>query len=436
MKDKYSALRLFREHDAFIQDRINCGIEQNRKGYFSLKLCDESGAPIRNAKVTAVLKNHEFRFGANYSAPVSSEAYEESFRKLFNLANIDPGWEDTEAEARALDFCRKTGIEPRLRAIASEGAFPKHLHGAGSDEVRESLGKRLDAVADRYAPCARSVEAVRGIFGYDENVPFYNENAYVAHCLQATEKRFSPNQIVLNELSHVWYDGLGLNRDRYYMAIENLLARNTRIDAIGMEFRMNKSAREQFLDSMRVHMYVGWWPEEMETYRKAYDPVHLLKTIHKYSDFHRPLHITGVMIPSYTNETEDEEIQAELLRYLYSIWFSQERVEQIILWNLTDGFEGDAGEKTEGLCGGLLRQDLSRKPAYEALDSLIHKQWHTEETFQTDEAGTGRFKGFYGDYELTVEAGTQTFTETVSFSKERTYSLCPIWGKDRQIIRV
>ena len=457
MKDKHNSLKLFHEYNSYIMDKANSGIEQNRKDYFSIKICDKNEVPINNAKVTAVLKNHEFKFGANLKeldrneSEKNNQNYRDNFNRLFNLANISLNWDDAEPKdgdfhyektgmdclpsiGECMEYCEKNNIEPRLQALASEGAFPKWLYGADSNEVKNKLSKRIYEISQRYSQKARSVEAIRGMFGYDDNVGFYNDNEYVTWCLKETEKYMPANQIVINEFSHVWYDGLGINRDRYYMEIEDLLSKNARIDAIGMEFRMFMSAREQFLDSMRVHMYVGWWPDEMETYRKAYDPTHLFKTINKYSDFNRPLHITGVMIPAYTSNPKDEEIQAELLKYLYLIWFSQKNVEQIVYWNIVDGFEGELTEKEDSLYGGLLRRDLSKKPAFYVLDSLINKEWRTEETFLTNEDGVGRFKGFYGEYELTIEIGNKKFTKSVEFNKEREISLCSIFGKEHQQI--
>ena len=353
---------------------------------------------------------------------------EKSFKKLFNLANIQPDWADDSEECGSvtdlcMDYCEENGIEPRLMPLASEGMFPKRLYGKSCDEVKAELSRSTEKTAEKYSSKVRTVEAIRGMFGYDKNVSFYNDNDYVAWCLNEAAKYMSCSQIVINELPHVWYDGLGVNRDRYYMELERLLSENVKIDAIGMEFGMSMSAREQFLDSMRVHMYVGWWPKELEEYRKAYDPVHLYKIMDKYSDFNRPLHITGVMIPAYTNAAEDEEIQAELLKYLYSIWFSHRKVEQIIYRSFADGHEDS------GLFGGLLRSDLSKKPAFDVLDALINKEWRTEEAFVTDGDGIGVFKGFYGDYELRIEAGGKIFTKTLEHSKKREISLCPVWGK-------
>ena len=104
----------------------------------------------------------------------------------------------------------------------------------------------------------------------------------------------------------------------------------------------------------------------------------------------------------------DEKIQAELIERLYSIWFSHKAVEAIIYWNLTDGYAAFApqGDMTAGenvYRGGLLRFDMSKKPAYEMIHHLFNERWITKTETETDNAGIAKFKGFYGDYELTID---------------------------------
>ena len=59
MENRKNSLKLFHEHIDYVMDSINNGIEQNRKGYLSIKLLDENKNPIKGAKVTAVLRKHE-----------------------------------------------------------------------------------------------------------------------------------------------------------------------------------------------------------------------------------------------------------------------------------------------------------------------------------------------------------------------------------------
>ena len=150
-----------------------------------------------------------------------------------------------------------------------------------------------------------------------------------------------------------------------------------------------------------------------------------------YSNFGKPLQITEITIPAYSGETEDEQIQAELLEQLYSIWFSHPNVEQIIYWNLVDGYahlwdpdpekiKASQGDMTIGenyYYGGLLRFDMSPKPAYNKIKELLKERWHTKAVLVTDENGNADFRGFYGDYAIEIETNGAVETKTVKLSK-------------------
>ena len=99
-------------------------------------------------------------------------------------------------------------------------------------------------------------------------------------------------------------------------------------------------------------------------------------------------------------------------------------MEAIIYWNLVDGYAAFApqGDMTAGenkFFGGLMRFDMTKKPAYDALYNLIHKEWHTELETGTDESGTASFRGFYGDYELEITVDGKKYTKAISTSRDK-----------------
>jgi hypothetical protein len=152
-----------------------------------------------------------------------------------------------------------------------------------------------------------------------------------------------------------------------------------------------------------------------------------------YAKFGRPLQISEVSVPAYSSTEEDEEIQAEWLRYQYSVWFSHPSVEGIMYWDLVDGNApaGALGAMNQGWnvhYAGLLRFDMSEKPAFKVMKHLFQKEWHTEESLQTDENGYIRFRGFFGTYRLEIEINGRREERFVDFTKhtdgEITVSYC------------
>lgn len=108
---------------------------------------------------------------------------------------------------------------------------------------------------------------------------------------------------------------------------------------------------------------------------------------------------------------EGEQRQAELVERFYTVLFSHPAVEAITWWDFSD--QG----AWQGAPAGLLREDMSPKPAYEALRKLIRGKWWTHAEANLDSRGEARFRGFYGDYRLRIEAGGRTLTGAFSFDK-------------------
>ena len=156
-----------------------------------------------------------------------------------------------------------------------------------------------------------------------------------------------------------YYQG---NRSPYYMQIERAIRNGARIDCIGMQF----------------HMFYRAEKEAKET-AQFYDPERIFDVLDTYAKLGRSIQITELTIPAYAYTEEDEEIQAEIIRHLYSMWFSHPAMEAILYWNLADGFAHGAkqGDMTAGenyFHGGLLRYDFTPKASCRTIQDLFQKR--------------------------------------------------------------
>ena len=98
-------------------------------------------------------------------------------------------------------------------------------------------------------------------------------------------------------------------------------------------------------------------------------------------------------------------------------------MEQIIYWNLVDGYAAFApqGDMTAGenyYYGGLVRFDLTPKPAYYRIKNLIQNKWHTEASITSDESGRAKFKGFYGEYDVKITVGEKVIDKKIKLSSK------------------
>ena len=439
MADRKRVLSLFEEQKAFTDEKISYGIEHYRKGDARLTLTDECGKPIPNAKMALRQKSHEFRFGANLfmldelETPEKNEKYKKYFADVFNMATLPFYWDTLEPERGrpryrkdsekvyrrpapdlCIEFCKQNGIEPREHALAYEAFFPKWLKGAETSVVKAELERRYAEIAARYADKIPTIEVTNEMEWERGKTDFYDDPEYVKWCFDLAEKYFPNNQLVINDTTRLSWMDRGRATDKYYAYIEANLLKGARIDAIGMQYHLFNRAESEY-----------------ENTRLTLDPRKLYRHMDLYSNFGKPLQITEVTVPAYSWNPEDEEMQAQIIEKLYSVWFSHPNVEQIVYWNLVDGYahlwdpdpekikasQGDMTLVENYYYGGLLRFDLSPKPAYETIRELTCKRWRTNASLVTDGDGKASFRGFYGDYDIEISVGGKTVKKEISLSK-------------------
>ena len=397
-----------------IEARIRDGIEQNRKGDFIVH------APA-GERVTVRLKNHKFRFGCNMfmldeipDDPVKNETYKEKLSEFFNMATVPFYWDATEPEEGktryaadsekiyrrpptdlCVEFCEQHGMEPREHALCYDNFFPVWLRDRSVEEIKDHLERRMQEISSRYAARIPTIEVTNEMFWDKGKTAFYSSPDFLEFCFKTAEKYFPHNTLCINEWAGIW-EAPEHPWDNYASYIESTLLRGARIDAIGMQYHMFHRA-ERYFDATR----------------RFYNKAHLFRALDNYARFGRPIQITEVTVPAYTAEAADEESQADVIERLYSLWFSHPNVTQIIYWNLVDGYAafttpGNMADGENYYRGGLLRFDMSEKPAYKRLRHLITEVWTTDETVMADEDGVARFRGFYGEYEVTAGGKTAT----------------------------
>lgn len=197
------------------------------------------------------------------------------------------------------------------------------------------------------------------------------------------------------------------NRNYYYMQIERLLTQVEHLDSVGFQFHSFFSLEEEPALAERV-----------------YNPATLYRLMDCYAKLGKKEQITEMTIPAYGSDAENEHIQAELLARLYAVFFSHPAMEAVIYWNLVDGYAAFApqGDMTAGenkYYGGLLNFDCSEKESYRTLYRLIHEVWHTSAVKEAP-GGQADFRGFYGDYEVTVTVNGKPVTSSFTLDPQTT----------------
>ena len=182
----------------------------------------------------------------------------------------------------------------------------------------------------------------------------------------------------------------------YENMLEELLEADVPISAIGIQ----------------SHQHQGYWGREK-----------LEDVLERFSRFGIPLHFTentlisGDLMPDYIEDLNDwqvdswpstpegEERQAKEITEMYSILFAHPMVDAITTWDFNDGCWLKAPS-------GFVHEDNTEKPAYSALEKLIHGTWESHEALMTDTEGFVTFTGFKGDYTIHSDKGNASFNLT------------------------
>ena len=434
MSRRSEVLKPFERKKAFMEDRIEHGIELYRKGFAFLHLSDAEGKPVNGARVRVRQKTHDFRYGANlfmlgeFNSSEQNAAYETLFADAFNIATLPFYWSDLEPEAGkprfakdspkryrrpapdlCLEYCEAKGIEPKAHCLNYAGFQPDWAKGDVSKEKR-LLDKRFRELAARYSERIPSWEVTNETF-WGMRIPRYSElyrqDDLIEWSFETAERYFHTNRLIINEAHiRIWNSEFFYGaRSPYYMQIERALRSGRRIDSIGMQFHMFFRAEK-----------------ELEATGVYYDPERIYDVLDTYAKLGRSIQVTEVTVPAYSWKAEDEAIQAEILRNLYRMWFSHPAMEAVVYWNVVDGFAAFApqGDMTAGenyYHGGLVRYDFTPKESYRVIQELFTKTWHTDLTLDT-ETDELNFKGFYGIYELEIEAQGKSVRREIHLNRQ------------------
>lgn len=439
MSRRDDVFKNFNKYRDETEDRVKLGIEQNRKGFAVINVTDRDGKPVPGVKIRAKQKKHEFLYGANIfmldemeTAEKNAE-YRAAFKKIFNEATLPFYWDGLEPEQGkprfdknspkvyrrpapdlCLEYCNENGITPKEHCLTYFNFQPDWVDRHDINDMKRKLEIRYKQLAERYADKIHGWEVINELFccqwPLHEN-EFFDADDVLDWNFELAKKYFPNNELIINEASQVWEWGhFAYSRSGYYQMIKAALERGIRIDTVGMQFHVFDSREnERRLNATR------------------YNPKALFEVMDQYAKLGKPLQITEITIPAYSDEKEDEAIQADLIEQLYSIWFSHKAVEAIIYWNLVDGYAAFApmGDMTSGenvFRGGLMRFDLSKKPAYDRIDDLFNRRWRTDAEIETNADGVAKFKGFYGEYELEID-GKKYDISTSVHKRENNFSI-------------
>lgn len=181
------------------------------------------------------------------------------------------------------------------------------------------------------------------------------------------------------------------HRSFYYMTLEKMLSKGVPINGIGIQYHALE-------------------PDEPYT-----NPLRIIDVFDCYGEFNLPIHVSEVSIPSYGNDDYGKQLQAELTKRLFNLWFAQKHCKAVVWWNFVDN---TAYEGENFYHAGLLRNYCSPKPAYKEIEQLIKNEWRT--SLDCNVSDELKFCGFLGKYEIEIDYNGKIYKKQIDLFKDNT----------------
>ena len=395
----------------------NARIEQHRKENITLFVTAE-GKPLTGATVTVEMVNHEFLFGSNIflaqnpdRQPAQQLAdYHQRFAELLNFATLPFYWASYESvrgqpnyahSERIVEWCKEQGIRTKGHPLVWNTSDPHWIKEMPIDDLYRVQIDRVTACVERLRGKIDTWDVINEVSEWSRptminQVPKLTElgqmkgEIELAKASFAAARKANPEAILL--INDYIVD------DRYAAVVEKLVDDSGKplYDVIGIQ----------------GHMHSGTW-----------NNARIWEVCERFAKFNVPLHFTELTILS-TDEARNwwgensnnqgaqttpagELKQAEEVERIYTMLFSHPSVEAITWWDFSDS---GAWMRAPA---GFLRRDMTPKPAYEVLKTLIKEKWATNVTVKTDDSGEVPLRAFRGEYRfiVTLSDGSKKVTE-------------------------
>jgi endo-1,4-beta-xylanase len=378
-----------RESGAPWREAALARIETLRRGDGEVRVVDAQGRPVPGAAVSVEQVRSAFHFGSALVMRLLVEdtpdahAYRAKVRELFNAGGPEndlkwPPWIGEwgaayrrEQTLAGLQWMRENELHARGHVLVWPGW--KNLPAA-MRQLRDSP-QQSEIPARVLAHIADIVSATRDWL--DEwdvvNEPWDNHDlmdlfgeAIMVDWFRAARMAHPTARLYLNDYG---------NHDRSRRA--------------GKVAHFEATARRLLewgapLDGLGVQGHFGANPSA---------PTEILATFDRYAVLGLPIRIT-----EFDVNTDDEELQADFTRDFLILCYSHPAVVGVQLWGFWEGAHWIPR-------AALYRRDWSEKPNGRVWRQLVTQTWRTRDSGNTDAHGVWSFRGYQGDYRVTVEQG-------------------------------
>ena len=397
---------------------LDSAIRENRTSQVTITV-SQNGSPVANQEVVVEQKKHKFLFGGNWGESTialangelsgqdkeRAERRNQHFLALFNQATLPFYWARFEPERgqpqtqRILNTARwyqERDCIVKGHPLCWHTLAPDWLLNMTNAEIREAVIARIQRDVSDFAGVIDMWDVINEVV----IMPIFDryDNGITRLCKEMG--RIELIRLVFETTRAVNPKATLLLNDfdvspAYDILVEGCLEAGIQIDVIGIQ----------------SHMHQGYWGVEktlrvLERFERFKLPIHFTENTIVSGHLMPPeiVDLNDYQVSEWPSTAEGEARQADEVVAHYKSLLAHPSVEAITWWDLSDGGWLNAP-------AGLLHQDHTPKPAYDALLKLVKGEWWLSPTkMATDGRGQVSFTGFLGDYEVSFDGQKAGFS--------------------------
>ena len=404
-----------------ILDQAEARIQKYRTGDAELRLVTPDRKRFKKgAHVRIEQTRHSFLFGCNLfmlnrcRTPAENAAYEKEFADLFNYATLPfywwqyerdaghPGYADTD---RFIAWCSAHHATMKGHPLAWNEGQPRWLPPDLLQATRLQM-ERITDIVRRFKGEIDIWDVVNEATEFDRDSTRHSGPTLTAAIRQTGVDNYLRTAFgcarAANPQATLVINDYVTSEDYRQKVLSQL------VDATG----------RPLFDVVGIQCH---------QHRRAWSAAQTWEICERFAAAGKPLHFTEATILSgqpgwelkrkdpqfdWASTPEGEQRQEKAVIAFYTTLFSHPAVQAITWWDFSD--QG----AWQGAPAGLVRADMTPKPAYMALMKLIKGRWWTRTEALISRQGTAHFHGFYGEYRVSAEEHGHEIVGTFVFDAQ------------------
>jgi len=375
-------------------------IERIRKGDINVIVKDAAGNPVEGVQVYANMYDHEFKWGTAVNPNiVNRDRYRNAASLFFNTAVMESEhkwtiWENNPAAARnqynAVNGLGFQYVRGHVFMWDRSTSIPKRVYDLYLADVANgnrnnkaaidaAIRTHISSIAAEYRDQVYVWDVVNEVMNNADMQNYYGRDMLKDWFAWA---RQGAGQVCLLFINETGITRTGSSLDKFKTILNWMRDNNVDFDGIGIQ---------------------GHFGNTMVSPESFYN---MLEELNEYNKF---IEITEFDMGSDVSES-DREFESSFTRDIMIAAFSQVNTIGFTMWGFTSASHWHSNAP-------ILDREYNLKESGKQYIDLVYNKWWTNEYGLSDDGGTFNFRGFYGDYDITVSVGGKIKTVEAGFYK-------------------